>query len=234
MKTVLITGANRGLGLEFARQYAADGWRVLATSRTPSPELDAVGGEVRTLRLDVTDFAAIQALADSLADIAIDVLINNAGYLGPTGFGGGGGSRLQRFGTMDYDDWAKTLRVNVMAPMRMAECFVGHVERSTEKKIITLTSMLGSMELNTSGGLYSYRSSKAAVNAVMKSLAIDLGTRGILAVALHPGWVKTDMGGADAPVDAVTSVSGMRRVIADLTADAVGHVYAYDGARLPY
>src|SRR5690606_32195770 len=149
------------------------------------------------------------------------------------GFGGGGGER-QRFGVMDYDEWAHTLRVNVMAPMRMAECFVDHVARSEEKKIITLTSMLGSMGLNTSGGLYGYRSSKAAVNAVMKSMSIDLAERGILAVALHPGWVKTDMGGGDAPVDVVTSIAGMRRVIAGLAPDAVGRVYAYDGSQLPY
>src|SRR5690606_7002309 len=144
------------------------------------------------------------------------------------------GGALQRFGQMDYADWERTLRINVLAPMKMAECFVEHVARSTEKKIVTLTSMLGSIGMNTTGGLYGYRASKAAVNAVMRSMSIDLRERGILAIAMHPGWVRTDMGGRDADIDAATSVSGMRRVIAALTTDDLGHVFAYDGSRLPY
>lgn len=234
MRTVFITGANRGLGLELARQYSADGWRVLATSRGEAPELAALAGNVRLLRLDVGDFAAIENLARELHEESIDVLINNAGYLGRVSSFGEGGAEYQQFGRMDYPDWEHTLRINVLAPMKMAECFVEQVARSTERKIVTLTSMVGSMDLNTTGGLYAYRSSKAAVNAVMKSMSIDLGRQGILAVALHPGWVRTRMGGDGAHIDAPTSVSGMRRVIASLKAEDLGHVYAYDGARLPY
>lgn len=232
-KTALVTGANRGLGLEFVRQYAAEGWRVLATARRDSPELTAIPGDVTVHKLDVTDFGAISRLADGLRGQPIDVLINNAGYLGQVPFERGGAEH-QRFGRVDYADWELVLRSNVLAPMRFAECFIEHIAASTERKIVALTSILGSVALNTTGGLYCYRSSKAALNAVMKSMAIDIGRRGVLAVALHPGWVRTDMGGSRGEIDVRTSVTGMRRVIASLGADQAGQVYAYDGSMLPY
>lgn len=237
LKAVLITGANRGLGLEFARQYAADGWQVLATERRPGAELRALAaafpGRVRSLLLDVTDGAAISALAAGLRSEAIDVLINNAGYMGRKPFG----NELiaeQSFGRVDYDDWERTLRINLLAPMRMAEAFVEHVARSSERKIITLTSLLGSVSMNNLGGMYPYRTSKAAVNALMKSMAIDLGKRGVLACALHPGWVRTDMGGTGADIDAPEAVRGLRAVIAGLDAAKLGKVYAWDGSVVPY
>jgi NAD(P)-dependent dehydrogenase (short-subunit alcohol dehydrogenase family) len=121
-----------------------------------------------------------------------------------------------------------------MGPMKMAEAFVEHVARSRQRKIVTLSSMLGSMSLNTSGGLYGYRASKAAVNAIMKSMSIDLAKRGIVAVAMHPGWVRTDMGGRDASLGIADSVHGMRRVIADLSGSDSGHFIAYDGKVLGY
>jgi NAD(P)-dependent dehydrogenase (short-subunit alcohol dehydrogenase family) len=237
VKTVLVTGANRGLGLEFVRQYAGEGWQVLAASRRGGPELESLAaehpGRVRCFSLDVTDHAAVDRLAVELAGEAIDVLINNAGYLGRIPFDGGG-VRHQAFGNLDYQDWELTLRINVLAPMRMAEAFVEHVARSGERKMVAITSMLGSMGLNTTGGLYAYRSSKAALNAVLKSLSIDLARRGVMAVALHPGWVRTAMGGSRAEIDATESVQGMRTVIAGLTPDQVGRVYAWDGSVLPY
>lgn len=237
MTTVLVTGASRGLGLEFTRQYLQDNWTVLAACRAPTPELELLAGEVgerlQVLALDVADDDSISALARRLAGRPIDVLLNNAGTMGQADFAGSGlaGSA---FGSSDSDDWMHVFRVNVVAPMRIAEALVENVAASEEKKIVTLTSMLGSMTLNTVGGLYAYRASKAAVNAVMKSMAIDLGKRGISAASVHPGWVRTDMGGAHAEIDAATSVRGVREVIAGLDRDRAGRLWAYDGSELPW
>lgn len=235
--TVLITGANRGLGLEFARQYARDGWRVLAGCRRASEGLQQLASEFRerveVFRLDVADHGSIEEAGRAFAGEAIDVLLNNAGVLGRVALAAGG-IEHQSFRRTDYDDWERIYRVNVFGPMKMAETFVEQVARSDQKKIVTLTSMLGSMGLNDIGGLYGYRGSKAAVNAIMKSMSVDLAKRDILAVAMHPGWVRTDMGGPGADIDVETSVNGVRRVIAALRADQLGVVLAYDGTVLPY
>lgn len=236
MDTVLITGANRGLGLEFAKQYAAEGWRVFACARRSSPALAGLAGlqrEVRILPLDVSEHRQIEKLATDLRDEPIDVLINNAGILGKTAFDDGA-QQDQSFGHTDYEDWERIFRVNVMGPMKLSEVLVENVARSQQKKIITLSSMLGSMGLNSTGGLYGYRVSKAAVNAIMKSMFIDLAKHGILAVAMHPGWVRTDMGGRKAALDVTESVSRMRRVIGHLTRKQLGEFIAYDGEVLPY
>jgi NAD(P)-dependent dehydrogenase (short-subunit alcohol dehydrogenase family) len=236
MPTTLITGANRGLGLELVRQFANDGWGVLACSRAGSPELQLLIEQhenIQSYLLDVTDHQAIEHLAAELNGVSIDVLLNNAGVYGKASFTSGGVAD-QAFGATDYADWENIMRVNVFAPMKMAERFLSHVIASEQKKIITLTSMLGSMGLNDVGGLYRYRASKAAVNAIMKSMSIDLVDSGVLAVAIHPGWARTDMGGPDAEIDTVTSVEGIRRVIAALSKSDLGHVLAYDGQRLAY
>ncbi|MDP6437389.1 MAG: SDR family oxidoreductase [Gammaproteobacteria bacterium] len=236
MSTVLITGANRGLGLEFVRQYARRGWDVLACCRVVSGELQALADKYRSVQLhtlDVADHAAIDTLATGLEGTAIDLLLNNAGFLGRVPFTGGGAEH-QAFGNSDFEDWAQVLRVNVFGPMKMAEAFVGHVAASDQKKIVTLSSMLGSHGLNTDGGLYAYRTSKAAVNMVMHSLGIDLKDRGILAVAMHPGWVRTDMGGPNADIGAEEAVAGIIRVIDKLGEQHLGQLLAYDGSVLPY
>ena len=227
MPTVLITGANRGLGLELARQYAANGWRVIATARSPdAPALQALAdGEPRVTvhALDVADFAAIDRLAAELAGTPIDLLFNVAGVMGS-----------KRFGATDYAEWSRVLAVNVLAPMKMAEAFVEHVASSEQKKIVTLTSVMGSIRDNTSGGYYVYRSSKAAANAVMKSMAVDLKARGIIAVPMHPGWVRTDMGGPSAPVETADSAAGMRKVIESLTLSDSGRFLHFQGKELPW
>jgi len=236
VNTILITGANRGLGLEFTRQYLTDGWRVMAASRQPGEELErlTVAHEALSLHsLDVSDHRQIEALADELRDQPLDVLLNNAGFFGTVGFADGG-FEAQAFGNSDFDDWARVYRVNVMGPMKMAEAFVEQVAASTQRKIVTLTSMLGSMGLNDIGGLYAYRSSKAAVNAVMHSMSIDLRKRGILAAAIHPGWARTGMGGPQAELDSETAVRGVRAVIANLNEEDLGRVTAYSGEALPY
>lgn len=221
MPTVIITGANRGLGLEFAREYAAEGWSVIATCRDPAraDALKALGKAVEVHGLDVADFAAIRRLAETLRDRPIDVLINNAGVIGSD----------RNLGELDGESWLATLRVNTVAPILVAQAFLPNLRAGSEKKAVFITSLMGSIADNTSGRYYDYRSSKAGLNAAVKSLAIDLAGDGIIAVVLHPGWVKTDMGGANAPTDPATSVDGMRKVIAKLRRSDSGRFFNYNG-----
>jgi NAD(P)-dependent dehydrogenase (short-subunit alcohol dehydrogenase family) len=226
--TVLITGANRGLGLQFAKQYADDGWRVHAACRNPDAaealNEAAAGGAMTLHRLDVGDGDQVGALAAALAGEAIDVLLNNAGVIGDR----------SAFGATDYTVWQATLRTNTLAPMRMAEAFADHVAASGRKQMVFVSSRMGSIGDNGEGGSYVYRSSKAALNAVIKSLSIDLAARGVTAVAFHPGWVSTDMGGASAPIGPAESVGGMRRVIERLTPADNGRFLDYDGSEIPW
>ncbi len=225
--TILITGANRGLGLQFAKQYADDGWRVHATCRDPdaAEALNAAASDRLTVhRLDIRDGAQVAALARALADEPIDVLLNNAGVIGDRG----------AFGATDYAVWHETLGTNTLAPMRMAEAFADHVAASARKQMVFVSSRMGSIGDNGSGGSYVYRSSKAALNAVVKSLSIDLAARGVTAVAFHPGWVSTDMGGASATIAPAESVGGMRAVIERLTPADNGRFLDYDGSGIPW
>ncbi len=225
MPTLLITGANRGIGLALLRGFAADGWRIHACCRQPdkAKELKAVEGDIRLHRVDVTDGLRVAGLARGLADEAIDLLINNAGIFGPrTGFA-----------QTDYDDWLKVLSVNTLAPLRLVERFVEHVGRSERKLVVNVSSRMGSISQN-SGGAYIYRSSKAALNAVTKGLSADLAARGITVVAVHPGWVQTDMGGAGADIPAETSAAGLRQVIEGLSAKQSGRFLNYDGDEIPW
>ncbi len=229
MPVVLVTGANRGIGLEFVRQYLADGWRVIACCREPLNASSLImlaatsGGRLSIRELDVTDFGQIERLAEALGDEAIDILINNAGFY-PHG----------SFGDTDYEDWALAFRINAMAPLKMAESFVAQVGRSRLRKIVTLSSKMGSIADNGSGGSYPYRASKVAANMVMKSLAIDLKPLGIAVTTLHPGWVLTDMGGPNALITPEQSVRGMRRVIDELDLEHAGRFVAYDGQAIPW
>ncbi len=231
MSTVLVTGANRGLGLEFARQYAAAGWKVYAACRDPdaAQELGRLaaesGGAIRVLALEVTDVASVRAAAQSLAGEAIDVLINNAGV---------GSPKKQRLGSIDYSAWARVLDVNTLGPMRVVEAFLDSVAKGSDRKIVTLTSAMGSIADNGSGGSYAYRSSKAAVNIVVKSLSVDLAPRGITCVVVHPGWVRTDMGGPDGKLTPAESVTALRRLIAGLRPEDTGRFFNYDGKPYPW
>ncbi len=223
MPTVMVTGANRGIGLEFARQYADAGWTVIATCRNPgrADALKALAGDVTVQAMDVGDPASIRAAKKGIGDAPIDVLINNAGLLG---------GRDQAFGATDYDTMGEVLRVNVIGPLAVAEAFVGNLEAGKGKRLATVSSRIGSIAENGSGGRYIYRPSKAGVNAVMKSVALDLAGQGILVAILHPGHVQTDMGGPKAPVSPADSVAGMRAVIDGLTPETSGHFFNYDGA----
>lgn len=227
MPTVLITGASRGIGREFARQYAAEGWRVIATCRDPAAgDLD---GEVH--RLDVTDAASVAALRDAMSGEAIDLLINNAGIYGP---------RDSTLGRIDYDAWEKVLRTNVLAPIRVAEALADAVARSARRRMAFVSSRMGSIADNdprrgyAAGGEYIYRSSKTALNMAVKSLSIDPAGKGITCLLFHPGWVRTDMGGPSATIDAKTSVAGMRAVIEGATAADNGRFFNYDGTEIAW
>jgi NAD(P)-dependent dehydrogenase (short-subunit alcohol dehydrogenase family) len=231
MPSALITGANRGLGLEFARQYLVDGWQVYAACRDPAAASELLrltedgDNNLRILAMDVTDPASIHAAATELDGQAIDLLLNNAGIIGPRG---------QTIGNIDYEAWAEVLAVNTMGPMRVSEAFVEHVARSNRKLIVTLTSGMGSIADNTSGGSVLYRSSKAAVNMVMRSLAIDLAPRGITCVVVNPGWVRTDMGGPNANLQPAESISALRRLIATLGPEQSGKFFNHTGREYPW
>lgn len=231
MATVLVTGASRGIGLEFVRQYAQEGWRVHAGARSPenAHELMKLAAEhrdrIQVHPLDVTNGRHIAMLAATLADTPIDLLVNNAGVYG---------GDHQEFGETDEAAWLDCLRTNVIAPMKIMEALVDRVAASKRKVIATLSSKMGSMADNGSGGSYHYRSAKAAVNAVMVSAAIDLAPRGITAVVLHPGWVRTEMGGPGAEITTTTSVERLRRILDGLTPQDAGSFFDVDGSIIPW
>lgn len=231
MTTVLITGANRGLGLEFTRQYAADGATVIACARNPktADELNALAkdseGRIRVEALDVTNGQAIARLAVKLEDETIDLLINNAGIMGP--------AADQSLDMADYDQWTATLETNVIGVHRVSTAFLPNLRKAGRPVIIAISSGLGSIE-EASGGLYAYRTSKAGVNMVMRAMANDLREDAIIAVPLDPGWVQTDMGGARAPTPVDKAVADMRGVIGDLRLEQSGRFMRYDGGETPW
>jgi NAD(P)-dependent dehydrogenase (short-subunit alcohol dehydrogenase family) len=225
MPSVLITGANRGIGLEFARQYAADGWKVVATARDPSAatDLNAIQGDITVRPLDLdADFFEIDWNAVAGTE-PLDLLIANAGTWGP-----------QRIDTIDdAAAWLNTFAVNSVAPVVIARTVLPLLV-AARGKLVAVTSKMGSIGDNTSGGYIAYRSSKAALNAAWRSLALDLAPQDVIAALHHPGWVQTRMGGASAPLSAAQSVDGMRGVIAGLTPERAGGFYNYDGSVIPW
>ena len=214
MPTILITGANRGLGQELARQYGADGWRVIATARN-SPGL---------LPLDVTDPQQIRKVAAELKGAPIDVLFCNAGITGKRGMA---------LGSFDYAEWEKVLRVNLLGAAAVIEALVDNVASSERKVIAVMSSRLGSIS-ESSGMTLPYSTSKAALNLLAKGLSANLASRGIIVVALSPGWVRTDMGGPGASLTPEVSVRGLRKVIAGLKRDDSGRFFSHDGSAIPW
>jgi NAD(P)-dependent dehydrogenase (short-subunit alcohol dehydrogenase family) len=222
MPTILITGAGRGLGLELARQYAADGWRVIGTVRKAVPELKETGAEL--LLADVTDVAEVQALSRKLKGEPIDLLFCNAGIIGKRGMA---------LGSFDYPEWEKVLRVNLLGAAAVIEALVDHVAASERKTVAVMSSRLGSIA-ETSGMTLPYATSKAALNLLAKGLAETLRPRGVTVVALSPGWVKTDMGGQGASLAPETSVRGLRKVLAGLKREDSGKFFSHDGSQIPW
>lgn len=230
MTSVLVTGANRGLGLEFVRQYAHDGARVIATARTPAKAaalLDLAAGskgKVTIHPLDVGSPASIAHLATELGDQPIDILINNARVYG---------GDHQRPGDIDYETWMRTLSVNTLGPVRVLEALRVNLANGREKKAIALTSGMGSTTRHDGAALI-YRSSKAALNNAMRGLSLALKSDGVIVVVIHPGWVQTDMGGQGASLTPTQSISALRKIIAGLKPGDSGRFLNYDGSELPW
>lgn len=231
MPTILITGSNRGLGLEWCRQYVQAGWRVLATCRFPAEakalqQLKKENNALTLHRLDVTDHDQIHTLAKELADYPIDLLINNAGvyfekYVRPDQ-------------TTDYEAWAHTFSVNSIGAMRVSRAFLDHLRRSQKRLIVAITSHMGSIAEIENPGSYFYRSSKAALNAAMKGFSLELKPLQIGVLLLHPGWVRTQMGGPDGLLSPQESVENMRNRVDTFTLADSGRFLRYDGHEIPW
>lgn len=221
MATAVITGANRGLGLEMAKQYAAAGWDVIATAREPeqAEELNAID-KVSVLPLDAAEDASIEKFAEQLGDRPVDLFINNAGIYGPS--------------ELDREQWLDLFNVNVVGPVKLATALKDNVAKSQTKKMVVISSQVGSIAENDSGSMMYYRTSKAAVNQAWHSLAQQWQDEGLTLAMLHPGWVQTDMGGANADLTPKESVEGMRSVIDGLSRDQNGRFYDYSGREIPW
>ena len=228
--TILITGANRGIGLALTEQFAADGWQVLACCRNPAgarqlQRLAEQNPDIEIHALDVTNYEQMSALADQLANRPIDILLSNAGIYGSKGVG---------FGDVDAREWRQVLEVNTIAPLMLVQAFVEPVAASQKKLVAVISSKVGSIADNSSGGSYVYRSSKTAVNQVVKSLSIDLAGRDIAVISLHPGWVKTDMGGPNAEISPDESVSGLKRILQSADLSQSGQFIEFNGNSIPW
>jgi NAD(P)-dependent dehydrogenase (short-subunit alcohol dehydrogenase family) len=230
MNNVLVTGSNRGIGLEWCRQYAETGWRVFATCRHPETadalhDLAREHAGLSVHRLDVTRAESVYALRTELQHETIDVLISNAGVYF---------EKYAPIASLRYDEWQQTLEVNTLAPLRVSEALLELVARSRRRLIVALSSHMGSIaEIGAPGDTY-YRSSKAALNAAMKGYSLALRERGIGVLLLHPGWVKTRMGGEDAPLSVTESVAGMRLLVDEFSLDQSGRFLRYNGTEIPW
>ena len=228
MKSVLITGANRGIGLELTRDRLAHGDSVIACTRDPDngAALDGLHGAHRAtmdrLTLNVVDAASVFALCSSVGERPIDVLVANAGIIGP---------ERQSTLDMDYEGWADTFAVNTMGPLRVVQALLPNLRRAPHALVMIVSSQMGSMTSASSDRL-AYRASKAAVNKVAQALASDFKPMGIAVIAVHPGWVRTDMGGAQAPLSPTESARGLSRLIDETGLERTGQFINVDGAQL--
>ena len=223
MTTVLVTGANRGLGYEFVKQYSENKFDVFACCRNVNEakklkELAEISENIKIYELDVGNVKTIKSLSQQLKNEKIDVLINNAGIY-----------RSSTVGNINYDEWMESFKVNTIAPYQIVENFLEQIINSDLKKVVSITSKMGSIDDNTSGGSYIYRSSKTALNSMMRSLTHDLKNQGVATLTLHPGWVRTDMGGPGGWINAIESVQGMIKQIDKLTIDDSGKYLDYAG-----
>ena len=227
---VLITGASRGIGLELTRQYSAKPeWQVIATCRNPAKakeliELKEQQGNIDVLTLDITSPESVMTLADSVKGLAIDVLINNAGMYGPNA----------PLLAVDIEAWHKVFHINCIGPIHLAQQLHGNLEQGLLKKIVTISSDMGSIQKNTGGGAYLYRSSKSALNSAMYSLSLDLKSAGFTILMVHPGHVKTDMGGPNAKIEVLDSAQGIIELIRSCSIEDSGTFFDWTGAQLPW
>jgi len=230
MPTLLITGANRGIGLELCKQYLAEGWEVHACCRKPKKanELKTLAEKYKELtihELDVTHDKQMDKLKKALKNKPVDILLNNAGVhaLGAS-----------QFGKTDDKAWEEAVAINLIAPMKMMEHFVENVSISDKKIIASMSSKMGSIDDNTSGGSYAYRATKAALNAVMVSAAHDLRHLDITALILHPGWVRTDMGGPNGEISVQESAQKLRKILGECDITDSGKFFDIDGSIIPW
>ena len=228
--SILITGTNRGIGLEFVKHYLKNNEKVIATCRNRNSakdllELKNTTSNLSLLELDVSKPNSIDEFTSKIADHPIDTFINNAGVFGP---------RNIEFGNFNAKEWLDVFNINTIAPLIITQKILKNLRLGKDKKLVFISSKVGSIEDNTSGGMYIYRTSKTALNQVIKSLSIDLKEENFIVVALHPGWVQTDMGGPNALIDTKTSVKGMIKVIDNLTPKNTGKFYNYDGSSIPW
>ena len=236
MGTWLVTGANRGIGLEYVRQLAAAGESVIAAARNPAEaaelvELAAANDQIRLEALDLEVRASVIALGQRLAGVPIDVLLNNAGLYGGSW---DNASHRQSHDNMYYDLWEQIMRVNVLAPFQMIQVLRGNLSAGTRKLIINMSSDLGSIANNAQGQSYAYRSSKAALNMVTKGLSVELADQGFIAISMAPGWTQTDFGGTSAQWPVAESVANQIKVFAGLTAQDNGRFVNLLGNSVPW
>ena len=229
MTTILVTGGNRGIGLEFVTQFLKLGFSVITTSRKTSKSIelldlkDHFNNSLEILELDLLSDESIEKFGALLGSRPIDIFVNNAGVMGP---------RNLELNQVSSTPWLEVLRVNTIAPLILTKNILPNILSGDEKKMFYLSSRVGSIAENTAGAMYAYRSSKAALNRVMRSFACDVIDREIIVSVFHPGWVKTDMGGTSADIDVMTSVAGMRDTIAGLVPSDSGKFFNYDGSSL--
>lgn len=218
-QTVLITGANRGIGLELARQYSVAGWDVIGTARKPEAAAELTEMASKVVQLDVTNPSSVERLAQDLEGTPIDMLINNAGIQ----------PLMWKLAEVDFDDFERALAVNTVGPVRVTQALAPNLRLSEHRRIINITTNLSSIADNTDGGFYGYRESKAALNMFTKSLAAELGPEGFICIVMHPGWVQTDLGGPQAPLQVEESARGIRAVVEGLTPADNGTFRTWDG-----
>jgi NAD(P)-dependent dehydrogenase (short-subunit alcohol dehydrogenase family) len=220
----VVTGANRGLGLEFCRQLKQAGAQVIGTARDPQSAIDLRALEIRVEALDVADAESVAAFAQRLGDTSVDLLINNAGA-------GGAGEGISE---LDIDDVDRRFQINSLGPIRVTQALMPHLRRGKGRKIAHVSSRMGSISDNGEGGYYGYRISKAALNMFNRSLAVELVGQGYVCVVLHPGWVRTRMGGSSAPQSPEASARGLLRIIGRLRRQDTGRFFDYTGAEIPW
>ncbi len=231
MKKILVTGANRGLGLGLVKKFLKNNEKVICTTRNISKSKELIlckekyNDNLEICELDLLDKDSPNILSNFLGDETIDLFINNAGVIGHS---------AQHFKSVSLNHWLEVLKVNLIAPLLITQSIIKNIEKSSERKIYFISSKVGSIEDNKSGGMYIYRSSKTALNQVVKSLSIDLKPLGISVISLHPGWVRTEMGGPNALISVEESVNGMVDVISNTSIINSGQFINYDGTRLPW
>ena len=237
MKTLLVTGGNRGLGLEFTKQYSQLGYRIIATCRNPKEarELNLLKEtsktDIKIYTLDVTNHKEIDALSQSLSNIPIDIIINNAGIIGP--FPIFEHIEKQRFKTMDYSVWEEVLRTNLFGPIKISECFLENLKSGQDKKIIFISSTVGSINEGKESA-YAYATSKTALNKAISLMAEDLRNENINILALCPGYVKTRMNGGGANLETNESIEGMIKQINSLNESNSGNFLRYNGEKIAW